>query len=232
MSMLDPAEHGACLDVVLSIGAPPSLQRATPKVLLAPPATCRALFRGFTIQPLGDGPRLAFPLGAAPPGLPSKGRFTMSHMSQLNFLACATVGRAGATKYLFLAHMWALLGMGRIVMAGTGGGGGGGSMGARLNQISGLGAYNPDTANKGGYGEKVTGMPRRGVKDSSAGQRARWMAGGHKVTVEAEILRSQDETRRRMGEPEEEPRTAVRAVEMRAARRTMVYCNFVLINSF
>ena len=37
--------------------------------MLATPATSRALFVGFTIQPLGDGPLLAFPAGAAPPGL-------------------------------------------------------------------------------------------------------------------------------------------------------------------
>ena len=69
MSVLDPAERGACPDVVLSVGTPPPLQGATPEVVLAPPATCRALFPGFTIQPLGDGPLLAFLAGAAPPGL-------------------------------------------------------------------------------------------------------------------------------------------------------------------
>ena len=36
---------------------------------MGPPATCRALFPGFTIEPLRDGPLLASPAGAAPPGL-------------------------------------------------------------------------------------------------------------------------------------------------------------------
>ena len=69
VSMLDPAERGACPGVVLSVGAPPSLRGAVPEVVLAPPATSRALFPGFTLRPLGDGPLLAFPAGAAPPGL-------------------------------------------------------------------------------------------------------------------------------------------------------------------
>ena len=67
--VLDPAERGACPEVVLSVGAPPSLQGAVPEVVLAPPTTIRALFLGFTLQPLGEGPPLAFPAGAAPPGL-------------------------------------------------------------------------------------------------------------------------------------------------------------------
>ena len=55
-------------------GAPrcgPQCRRPTavPEVVLAPPATSWALFPGFTLQPLGDGPLLAFPAGAAPPGL-------------------------------------------------------------------------------------------------------------------------------------------------------------------
>ena len=50
VSVLDPAERRACPDVVLRVGAPPSLQGAAPEVVLAPPATCRALFPGFTIQ--------------------------------------------------------------------------------------------------------------------------------------------------------------------------------------
>ena len=69
VSVLDPAEHGACPDVVLSVGAPPSLRGTVPEVVLAPPATSRALFPGFTLQPFGDGPLLALPAGAAPPGL-------------------------------------------------------------------------------------------------------------------------------------------------------------------
>ena len=67
--VLDPAERGACPDVVLRVGPPPSQQGAAPEVFLAPPATSRSLFPGFTIQPLGDGPLLAFPAGAALPGL-------------------------------------------------------------------------------------------------------------------------------------------------------------------
>ena len=39
---------------------------------------------------------------------------------------------------------------------------------------------------------------------------------GDKATPAAEILRQQDQTRRRMGEPEEELRTALGAVELRA----------------
>ena len=67
--VLDPAEHWACPDVLLKVGTPPSLQGATPEVVLALPVTSRALFLGFTIQPLGDGPLFAFPAGAAPLGL-------------------------------------------------------------------------------------------------------------------------------------------------------------------
>ena len=69
VSVLDPAERGACPDVVLSVGTPPSLLGATPEVVLASPATSRALFPGFTLQPVGDGPLLAFPAGAAPAAL-------------------------------------------------------------------------------------------------------------------------------------------------------------------
>ena len=69
VSVLDRAKCGACPDVVLSVGTPPSLQGAVPEVALAPPATSRALFPGFTLQPLGDGPLLAMSAGAAPPGL-------------------------------------------------------------------------------------------------------------------------------------------------------------------
>ena len=69
VSVLDPADRGACPDVVLTVGALPSLRGAVPEVVLAPPATSRALFPGSTIQPLGEGPLLAFPAVAAPPGL-------------------------------------------------------------------------------------------------------------------------------------------------------------------
>ena len=68
VSVLDRAEQGACQDVVLSVGAPPSLQGAVPDVVLAPPTTSRALFPGFTHQPLGDGPLLALPV--LPPHTP------------------------------------------------------------------------------------------------------------------------------------------------------------------
>ena len=70
VSVLDPAELGKCPDVVLSVGAPLSLQGATPEVVLAPLAICRALFPGFTIQPLGDGPLLAFPAARRHPAYP------------------------------------------------------------------------------------------------------------------------------------------------------------------
>ena len=69
VSMLDPAERGACPDVVVGVGTPSSLQGATPEVVVATPATLRALFPGFTLQPLGDGPLVAFQAGAAPPGV-------------------------------------------------------------------------------------------------------------------------------------------------------------------
>ena len=68
-SPVDPAECGACPDVVLHVGARPSVQGAVPEVVLARPATSRALFPGYTLQSLGDGPQLAFPAGAAPPGV-------------------------------------------------------------------------------------------------------------------------------------------------------------------
>ena len=68
-AVLDLAELGACPGVVLQVEAPPSLRRSAPDVVLASPAMSRALFPCFTIQPLGDGPLLAFPAGAAPPGL-------------------------------------------------------------------------------------------------------------------------------------------------------------------
>ena len=80
------------------------------------------------------------------------------------------------------------------------------------DQILGLGGYNPHTANKGAYRGKGTQMTLRrmgGVKESSAGPRARRMAGVDRATLAAEILRQHDETRRGMGEPQEELRTAV-----------------------
>ena len=72
VSVLDPAERGVCPDVVLGVGAPPSLRGAIPEVVLALPATSRALFPGFTLQPLGDGRSLQafFPMEEAPPGDP------------------------------------------------------------------------------------------------------------------------------------------------------------------
>ena len=69
VSVLDPAERGARPSVVLSLGTPPCLQATTPDVVMAPPATSRAPFPGFTLQPLGDGLVLAFQAGTAPPGL-------------------------------------------------------------------------------------------------------------------------------------------------------------------
>ena len=94
-----------------------------------------------------------------------RGPFMMLRMSQLIFWACAMVGRAAARKHLFLAHMWALFGLGTIVMAGGEGGGGHGSMGARLRSNFVVGWGTPGTANKGGYGGIVTAMPQRGVKE-------------------------------------------------------------------
>ena len=47
--VLDLVERGACLDVVLSFGTPPSLRGTIPEVVLATPATGRALFPGFTL---------------------------------------------------------------------------------------------------------------------------------------------------------------------------------------
>ena len=68
VAVLDLAERGAC-EAVLSVGAPASLQRTAPEVVLSPPSTSRAQFLGYTIQPLGGGPRPVFPARAAPPGL-------------------------------------------------------------------------------------------------------------------------------------------------------------------
>ena len=69
VSVLDPADRGACTDAVRNAGALPSLQGAVPEVVLAPPPTGRALFPGCTIKPLAEGPLLAFPASAAPRGL-------------------------------------------------------------------------------------------------------------------------------------------------------------------
>ena len=69
VSVLHPAERGACPDAVIRVGAPPSVEGAVLEVVLAPPVTSRALLPGCTLQPLGDGPLLAFLAGAAPPGL-------------------------------------------------------------------------------------------------------------------------------------------------------------------
>ena len=76
------------------------------------------------------------------------------------------------------------------------------------------------------------GMPRRGLNESSARQWTRRRAGGNRATVEAEILRQQDETWRRMGEREQELRTAVGAVKLRAHQRMMLCSNTDLNNSF
>ena len=69
VSVLHPAERGACLDVVLSAGVLPSLHGATPEVVPAPPATCQVLFPSFFLQTLRDGRLLWLLAGAAPPGL-------------------------------------------------------------------------------------------------------------------------------------------------------------------
>ena len=65
----DSQEHSASPDVVLRVGAPPSLQGQAREVLLAPPATSRLLFVGFTFHPLWDRPVLAYPAAVAPEGL-------------------------------------------------------------------------------------------------------------------------------------------------------------------
>ena len=59
----------ACPDVVITVGALPSLRGAVREVVLAPTVTSLAVFPGSIIQPLGQGPPLAFPAGAALPGL-------------------------------------------------------------------------------------------------------------------------------------------------------------------
>ena len=69
VAVVDPAERGACLSVVLRVGAPPSLQGSTPEVILTPPASAWVLVAGYTIQTLRDGPLPVFLLAAAPPDL-------------------------------------------------------------------------------------------------------------------------------------------------------------------
>ena len=68
VSVLDVAERGVCPDVVLTAGTRRPC-KGPPLLVVAPPATCRALFPGFTLQLLGDGPLLAFSASAQPPGL-------------------------------------------------------------------------------------------------------------------------------------------------------------------
>ena len=72
VAVLAPSERGATPDVVLRVGASPSLQGSAPEVVLVPPATSRALLWGYTIQPLGDGPVLPYPAAAAPPSRPGR----------------------------------------------------------------------------------------------------------------------------------------------------------------
>ena len=69
VSVLRPPERGACPDMVLGVGAPPSLRGTIPEVVVAPPQISWAVFPCLTLQPLGDGPVLPFPAGVAPPGL-------------------------------------------------------------------------------------------------------------------------------------------------------------------
>ena len=49
VAVQDPQERGAGPDVVLRVGAPPSLQGEAREVVLAPPATSGSLFLSFTI---------------------------------------------------------------------------------------------------------------------------------------------------------------------------------------
>ena len=98
-----------------------------------------------------------------------------------------TVGRAWAKKYLLLAHMWALLGLGRIVMAGRGGG-----TAAWLPNwahIFGAGHYNPASANKGGYGGLSDGDAMDGGQGIKCRAKGTEDGGGDRATLAAEILR-------------------------------------------
>ena len=66
------------------------------------------------------------------------------------------MGRAGAKKYLFLAHMWVPLGAGEDGDGWRGGWGGALQHGSLIgHKFLGVGKYVPTTATKGGYGGTV-----------------------------------------------------------------------------
>ena len=106
-------------------------------------------------------------------GRPSEGSgYDVAHVPP-QLLGICHSGEGGGEEILVSCPHVGTFG-GRIVMARRGG-----TVALVPNwaQILGMGQYNPATANKGRYGGKVTGMPRRGGEESSAGQRARRMAG-------------------------------------------------------
>ena len=86
------------------------------------------------------------------------------HGSPVFLTDCTTHSRAesGGEEMLVSCPHVGTFGLPRIVMGGRGGGGGHSSMGADEAQNLWVGQYERATANKGGHGGKVTGMPRRG----------------------------------------------------------------------
>ena len=65
VAVLTPHDKGVTLDVVLRVWGPPSRRGATLEMVLVPGTTRRVLLEGHTLQPMGEGPHLAFPEGRA-----------------------------------------------------------------------------------------------------------------------------------------------------------------------
>ena len=66
VSVLTPHDRGVSPDVVLRVGEPSTQRMAALEVVLVPGATERVLLEGYTLQPMGEGPLLAFPARWAP----------------------------------------------------------------------------------------------------------------------------------------------------------------------
>ena len=69
VAILMPHERGVTPDVVLRVGEPPSRRGAAMVMVLAHGTTECMLLEGHTLQPLGEGPLLAFLVGRSPEGL-------------------------------------------------------------------------------------------------------------------------------------------------------------------